>query len=127
MLKITVLILSLLGCASTELPKSDDEKQALESLSWVEHARPEVLARQALQRQDYRLMSFAMRGLISPGVSPVLEEEYQALCGTKVMPGTGDVIRGQLHRQWRNKAREIASEYNQVILAACLSKHFPAT
>ena len=131
MLKGTWLMVAtaalLAGCinkndvASADAAMSDQEKSAIEALSWVEDADPVADAKKAIARKDLKFLNTGTRGLSVPGVDEDKVKSLVDACGVVLLKGNGDVVFGDTHLEYLNKAMAYAEKYNQVIAEYCNS------
>ena len=102
-------------------PGGPDSAPASEAVQTPERVA-EALAK-ARDAGDYRLWITGGRRQVMPGVDPALFDEARALCGIKVLDGSGDVMGDQAQRQRRREAIDFASDYNARMLAHCRDHH----
>ena len=108
-----LLMISLGACAGSQL--SEPEKQ----LGWLRDADPELDAKTAISRGDFRLMAMAQRSLVIPGVSPDASRKYELKCGVNIMQGVSDVIYNKGHLELMKMAHKYALRYNAIIKLHC--------
>lgn len=108
-----ILMTTMNGCATSNT--SDYESQ----LQWLQQANPQQDAQAALAQGDFRLMAFAQRSLVIPGVDVENSRKYELKCGVKIMEGMTDVIRSEEHLRLMKLAHTYALQYNAVIKTRC--------
>ena len=108
-----LLMITMNGCATSN--PNDYEGM----LQWIEKANPQQDAQAALQKGDFRLMGFAQRSLVIPGISPDDSRKYELKCGVRIIEGMTDVIRSEEHLRLMKLAHTYALQYNAVIKTRC--------
>ena len=83
---------------------------------------PVVDANTALANGDKRLLCFASRATIVPGVELAQKQAYIDKCGLRFIEGFGDVIRSEEQLENMKKAEAYAKHYNAVIIMQCRIK-----
>ncbi len=83
---------------------------------------PAADAQAALTKGDLRLLGFAQRLTIIPGIEPNNRQAAIDACGVRLMKGFGDVIRSDDELSAMQVAHEYAKRYNAVIIERCLVK-----
>ena len=78
-----------------------------------------VALAEARDAGDYRLWITGGRRQVMPGIDPALFAEAKALCGIKLIEGSGDVMGDKAQRQQRQAAIAFASDYNARMLILC--------
>lgn len=81
---------------------------------------PEADAHAAIEQGDLRLLGFATRVTMLPGVAAENREAALAACGVRLLEGFGDVIRSDEELAAMRKASAYAKRYNAVMLGVCL-------
>jgi hypothetical protein len=89
------------------------------NLDWLNNANPQMDAQAALQKNDFRFMALALRGVVIPGVDQSKSLQLEMRCGVIFMQGVSDTVRGTGQLKLMQKAHEYASQYNAVILTRC--------
>jgi len=87
-----------------------------EKLRWIESANPNLDARQAIERKDFRLRAIYGYTLIIPGVDQKNYDEYKIKFGFKPIEGTSDHFVSAEHARLNQLAYKYAQKYNEVIL-----------
>ena len=103
--------LSIAGCASDDHPPKAKPITAAQSA--IEEARANA---------DYRLYAFKGRRMTIPGLSNEQMVQAKNICGTKLMEGTGDVLKTKQDREKRKLKYKFASEYNQLMFEICMNQ-----
>ena len=114
MRKLTIVLTTLLAACASNSP----DTLATETLQ----QRIQREFHQALAAKDYRLYAFSGRRVILPGLSAEQMRLGQAQCGTKFMPGSGDVLSNEQQKTERRDKFNFASGYNQLMLEFCLAQ-----
>ena len=81
---------------------------------------PEADARTALDKSDLRLLGFALRATVVPGVALADRQAAIEACGVQLIKGFGDVMRSDEQAAAMQQAHEYAKRYNAVIIIECL-------
>lgn len=116
--------IALTGCQ--EMAQSDpasltpQEREALSTLEWLQKADPARDVESSAQRGDTQLYILAGRAQTPPGIPAETAEAAMTRCGTKLLPGSTDMVQGSLHLKLLQQARDYAADYNQRMLAKCL-------
>lgn len=105
-----------------DAPISNEDGRAGMYDSQYENRNPEADARAALAKGDLRLLGFALRATVVPGVAVADRQTAMDACGVRLMKGFGDVIRSDDQATAMQQAHEYAKWYNAVVLAQCLKK-----
>ena len=82
-------------------------------------ADPEADALTALENRDFRFLAMPLRGTVIPGIDPSKALQYELRCGTKLMSGVSDAVRGQEQLKKMQQAHDYAAKYNAVIKTRC--------
>jgi len=82
-------------------------------------SNPETDARTAIIKGDLRLLGFALRATVVPGVALTDRQSAMDTCGIRLMKGFGDVVRSDDQANAMQLAHEYAKRYNAVILKQC--------
>ena len=88
-----------------------------------ENRNPEADARAALHKGDLRLLGFALRATVVPGVAASDRQTAMDACGVRLIKGFGDVMRSDDQALAMQQAHIYAKRYNTVVLAQCLKKN----
>jgi hypothetical protein len=99
---------------------SPKEKNAVESLLWLQNADAAKDAQQGLSRGDKRLLAMALRGSHIPGIAPELVSKAKSVCGVRYLPGSTDTVMGKTHLKLLQAAEEYAADYNRIMIERCL-------
>lgn len=100
---------------------SAKERAAVSSLRWLEKADAERDVLEAIKRGDRRLLAMATRGANIPGVPVEMASRAESLCGIRYVAGSTDAVMGDTHLKLLQAAQRYASEYNRIMLDACLA------
>jgi hypothetical protein len=117
-MKKLVLSLSMclaLGACATDPAMGEHERK----LSWIENADPQADAREALERNDFRLVGLTPRTLVIPGVDSAQTRNYELKCGVRLIDGFTDVVRSQEHLRLMKLAHTYALQYNSIVKLRC--------
>jgi len=107
---IAILLLCFLSACSKQKMAGPASKAQSEVARAVE---------QALKNQDVRLYATTGRSLVLPGISGAERSKALALCGYKLMKGTGDVLKQEKQRGELKKRFAFMADYNRRMLAIC--------
>jgi len=88
----------------------------VEKLKWLESANPELDAKKAIDRKDFRLRAIYGYVLSVPGVDQRDYDEYKRTFGFNPIEGTSDSLISEEHARLNQLASEYAFRYNKVIL-----------
>jgi hypothetical protein len=88
----------------------------VEKLKWLESANPELDAKNAIDRKDFRLRAIYGYVLIVPGLDQRDYDEYKKTFGFNPIEGTSDSLISSDHARFNQLASEYAFRYNKVIL-----------
>ena len=88
----------------------------VEKLKWLESANPELDAKRAIDRKDFRLRAVYGYILLAPGVDQRDYNEYKKTFGFNPIEGTSDSLINGEHARLNRLASEYAFRYNKVIL-----------
>ena len=83
---------------------------------------PEADAQAAMINGDLRLLGFALRATVVPGVALTDKQAAMDACGVRLMKGFGDVVRSDDQANAMQLAHEYAKRYNAVMVVECLKK-----
>ena len=123
---LLAIILSMTGCQETEQidlsTLSPQEREAVTSLAWLRNADASRDAEQAIKRGDKRLLAMATRNPNMPGVPAESASKIKTVCGIRYLQGSTDMVFGDVHLKLLQAAQEYATEYNQLMLDACLKQ-----
>jgi len=125
-LPLLIVGMALTGCQETDRidPASltPQEREAVSALSWLRDADPARDAALASEQGDTRLYVLASRAPTLPGIPAEQAESAKSGCGTRVLPGSTDMVRGETHLKLLQQAADYAAEYNRSMLDACLNQ-----
>jgi hypothetical protein len=102
---------------STEM--DSQEKAAIAALAWLDTANAESDAKTAVAKGQLSLLSMGGRGGVLPGIPLEQTEQYTDKCGVSIIPGATDVVRGNAHLEYLQRAREYAETYNKIVVQYC--------
>ena len=102
---------------STEM--DSQEKSAISLLAWLDSADAERDAKAAIEKGQFSLFSMGGRGGTLPGIPLEQTEIYTDKCGVTIVPGATDVVRGNGHLGYLQRAREYAESYNKIVVQHC--------
>lgn len=105
------------------IKEQQEESDAIKQLEWVLSADVEKDFSKAIQNKDFHVWVIADRATTMPGIEASLQAEITKKCKHKYIPGVGDTLRGDTHRDYRKKAVEYAAKYNQKMQAVCLPQN----
>jgi hypothetical protein len=112
---ILLVLASLLALLSNAVAQ-EQKNDAVVKLKWIESANPDLDARQAIKRKDFRLRAIYGYSLIVPGVKQADYDEYQKKFGINPIEGTSDSFITVEHARLNQLAYKYAQKYNEVIL-----------
>jgi len=125
-LESTITLLSvflLASCINAQATGSTEmdsqEKNAIALLAWLDSADPERDAKIAVSQGQLGLLSMGGRGAVLPGIPLEQSGQYADKCGVSIVPGATDVVRGDAHLQYLQRAREYAETYNKIVGRHC--------
>lgn len=83
-----------------------------------------VDAEKAIDKSDYTLLAFSSKAISLPGIDLTKHKltDLAKKCGYRVLPNTGDMLIPGEDLTARKQLRKYASEYNQIILKACINR-----
>lgn len=120
------LPLFLAGCLSAashnDQPVRDSaEARAVAGLSWLDavDADPQAAVSKAQARGTLELLSTGGRGMPLPGIEPGEREALLARCSVRIMDGVGDVVHGEQHLRYLQRAHDYAERFNLAMKARC--------
>lgn len=102
---------------------SEQERHAVNALNWLKNADAERDAAESIKRGDLRLLAMASRGPNMPGVPVESASKAKSICGIRYLEGSTDAVAGEVHMQLLQQAYDYATQYNKLLLAACLSRN----
>ena len=102
---------------STEM--DSQEKIAIDALAWLDTADAENDAKTAVAKGQMSLLSMGGRGGTLPGIPLEQTSQYTDKCGVSIVPGATDVVRGNAHLEYLQRAREYAETYNKIVAQHC--------
>lgn len=105
------------------IKEQQEESDAIKQLEWVLSADVEKDFSEAIQKKDFHVWVIADRATTMPGIEVSQQAEITKKCKHKYLPGVGDTLRGDTHRDYRKKAVEYAAKYNQKMQAICLPQN----
>jgi len=98
----------------------DPEAAAIERLSWVDRADAGAAARSMLARGGRPvLLSSGGRGMPLPGIDPGQRAQLLEHCDVQILEGAGDMVYGDRHLEYLQRAHDYAARYNRQISARC--------
>ncbi len=103
-----------------EAQMDDKEKEAVSALSWLESADAAQNALAAVAKKQFMLYSDGGRGGALPGIPAEQVDQLRELCGTTVLPGATDVVHGDVHLSYLQKAYAYADAYNRIVAQHCV-------
>lgn len=123
------LTCGMLACADSAMNTSSsnqtgstsfalNEQAAISGLQWLDSADPEADAKLALSNNKKVLYSMGGRGANPPGVAA---GNNVTACTIEVISGASDMVYGDIHLNYLQKARRYAQIYNRVILKSCVT------
>ena len=124
MARLAILVsftLLLPACLTNSSNMNNDElsNEAVAALIWIEKADPLADAEQAVRTGDFRVYAQASRGQNIPGVTETDSAAVRQNCGTRVIPGSTDAVRGTRHLELLQKAYDYAEIYNRFVIKHC--------
>jgi hypothetical protein len=121
---LLVLGVLLTGCQETDqidpASLSPREREAVSTLSWLQDADAVRDVAQARAAGDTRLYELASRSPTLPGIAAEEAETAKASCGTRSLPGSTDMVQGEVHLKLLQQARDYAAAYNRLMVEDCL-------
>ena len=103
----------------SQSPEKEEETQP----TIEDHALDaETDAQNAIENHDFRLLAFATRITIVPGINREQLGLYRENCGLRFMKGFGDVVYSDNQLEKMKQARAYALRYNQHISSHCTDK-----
>ena len=112
---IFLVLVSFMALSSNAIAQ-EQKNDLVEKLRWIESANPDLDARQAIKRKDFRLRAIYGYSLIVPGVEQTNYDEYQKKYGFNPIEGTSDSLVNAEHARLNQLAYRYAEKYNEVIL-----------
>jgi len=112
----TLLGLVLFVVAFSNAIAQGNKGDPVEELKWLESANPELDAKRAIDRKDFRLRAVYGYVLSVPGVDQRNYDEYKKTFGFNPIEGTSDSLISPEHARLNQLASEYAFRYNKVIL-----------
>lgn len=81
-------------------------------------------AQAAVSKQDFTLLAFSNRAISLPGVdlAKVDLAMLEKHCGYRILPNSGDMLKPGEDLTQRKQMRAYATQYNQIVMEACLKK-----
>jgi UDP-glucose 6-dehydrogenase len=119
---IIILLTALFSSQVFAMSKSPD---SYTPPAWTQNANAEKDAAFALAHKDLRLLAYAARSTIVPGISQNEKELLSKQCGLRVLEGFGDVVRSPAQLQKMKAMHDYAAEYNKIIAAQCQATTSP--
>ena len=123
-LSLLLIIMTMNSCQEMDqidlASLSPEERAAVTSLTWLRDADATRDARQAIERGDKRLLAMATRGPNMPGVPAEQVSKAKSVCGIRYVEGSTDAVMGETHLKLLQAAQAYASQYNSIMLDACL-------
>jgi len=120
-----LIVMTLTGCQGIDQidpsTLTPEEREAVEALAWLKQADAARDAAQAIQRGDKRLLAMATRAPNMPGVPAESTSKAKSECGIRYLEGSTDAVLGDAHLKLLQAAQEYASQYNKLMLDACLN------
>ena len=116
------LVLILLQACNPQRPVNTSMNtpgEEYKELSWVGLSDPAADAQKALAAGDTKLLVNAGRGTAVPGLSTMDAAIYRKKCGVKILPGSTDAIRDEIHHKQLKAAHDYAKTYNWIIAKHC--------
>jgi hypothetical protein len=95
------------------------EREAVAALEWLDSADPVADAQRAIAQRRPVLYTLGGRGAALPGVTESERARLATRCPTQILPGATDVVRGDTHLGYLQRAEQYAERYNRVIAAHC--------
>lgn len=77
----------------------------------------------ALANKDYRLLGLSGRRITAPGVPTKQMTEAIKLCGIKILPNSGDVVRNEQDKAARKSVFQLAEQFNLKMFRHCQKYH----
>ena len=87
--------------------------------TWHENANAEDDAAFAVAHKDFRLLAYAARNTVVPGVDQNEKAMLSKICGLRMIEGFGDVVRSQAQLQAMKTMHDYAMRYNKIISTQC--------
>lgn len=93
-----------------------NKRDDIEKLRWVEKADPIIDAKQAIKKNDFRLLAVSGYTVFLPSVSAERQSEYQKKYSVRIIEGTTDGPTGKTHSRLNALATRYAEKYNRYLL-----------
>jgi hypothetical protein len=79
-------------------------------------------AQNAISKQDFTLLAFSSRAISLPGIDLAIFDlaMLEKRCGYRILPNSGDMLKPGEDLTQRKKMRTYATQYNQMVIQACL-------
>ena len=117
-----LLMISLPTHAISPVTENTTNTTSSEHGKTLPDSNPEADARAAMVKGDLRLLGFALRATVVPGVALTDKQAAMDACGVRLMKGYGDVVRSDDQANAMQLAHEYAKRYNAVMVIECLKK-----
>jgi hypothetical protein len=120
-----LIVIILIAFFSNRICAMSPAPDSYTPAEWSQHADAEKDAGIAIAHKDFRLLAYATRGIIVPGI----EQEKKALlsqkCGLRMLEGFGDVVRSQAQLQAMKAMHDYAATYNKIVAEQCSAVKIP--
>ena len=114
-----VIIIFLIAFFSSRICAMSPAPDSYTPPEWNEYANAEKDASIAVAHKDFRLLAYATRGIMVPGI----EQDEKALlsqkCGLRMLEGFGDVVRSQEQLKKMRAFHDYVTAYNIIVAAQC--------
>lgn len=98
---------------------SPREAEAVALLRWLDRADPVADSKRAIDQERPTLLTLGGRGASLPGIAPERQSHLTRKCPVRVLPGATDMVRGDTHLRYLQRAHDYAERYNRAMLAFC--------
>lgn len=114
----------LMGCENLTIREASEVKASDEQntdVKDVTEQQAQIDAREAVDKQDFRLLAFANKIISLPGIGTT-EQSLKLLekqCGFRFLSGTGDTVNIGDDLSRRKALKRYAEVYNPIVLKGC--------
>lgn len=134
---VTFILLFLVGCAQeTELEVQPNDaaltpvkeqkmtQKIDQDISWIDYADAKADANLEMAKGNFELLAFTNKTIALPGVDMQQYnlQQLEQKCGFRFLVGTGDILTPETDIQRRKQLRIYATQYNQLVLSACIKR-----
>ena len=98
---------------------SAQEREAVAHLQWLDNTDPIAEAKRSITEGRPALLTLGGRGAMPPGISAEQQARLGKQCKIEILPGATDMVQGDTHLRYLERARDYAEQYNRAMLAYC--------